>query len=385
MNISPAINYGQYSGQYRNNADTSLKNRAYNQAFTGKLDTASEIGMQKCEYALRVAANKIGDMFESKASKAITNLIASVTPNNNAKYLSQLEEISSHYASKKCIDVNVEDKILEEIASKNEGVIFIMNHSNQAEDPQMLAVLNSLLTDAYKSAGKEESFQIPKIILNQDILTTMNPTKRKAFEAFGAVGIDANVLSADKKTNARAFLPLMKDFIRNKCNIFIFPEGKLAVKKSLPLEERFQPGVAELVNKVLGIKKSVTVVPVGFSYGKGESKLLNGMQIGAPVTFTRDGGVTTTTAGSLTSSKYADEGFVKFFNKNNGLENVPITRGGQPVSVEDAADYIKSILCENLQVVSREAKDKLDIPFDSSLLAKNNALDHSGECYTILV
>lgn len=379
MNVNPISSHYIFGCKPLNSADV------YNQTFTGKINTASEIGTQKCEYGLRIIANKFDEMFESKASKAITKLIASVTPNNDAKYLAQLEEISSHYASKKCIDVNIEDKILEKIASKNDAVIFIMNHSNQAEDPQMLAVLNSLLVDAYKSAGRENSFPIPKIILNQDILTTMNPTKRKAFEAFGAVGIDANVLSADKKTNTRAFLPLIKDFIRNKCNIFIFPEGKLAVKRNLPLEERFQSGVAEIVNKVLGIKKSVTVVPVGFSYGKGENKLLNGMQIGAPVTFKREGDITTTTAGSLVSSKYADEGFVKFFTKNDGLENVPITKGGHPVKNDDIVDYIKSILCENLHVVSREAKDKLAIPFDSTLLTKNKELDHSGECYTILV
>lgn len=380
MNINPL-----YANKYNTNANITCKKQTSNPAFTGKIDTASEIGMGKCEYSMRVIANKIGDMFESKISKTITKLIASVTPDNNAKYLAQLEEISSHYASKKSIDVNIEDKILEKIASKNESTIFIMNHSNQPEDAQMLAVLNSLLTEAYKSTGKENSFQIPKIILNQDILTSMTPTKRKAFEAFGAVGIDANVLSADKKTNARAFLPLIKDFIRNKCNIFIFPEGKLAVKKDLPLEKRFQSGVAEIVDKVLGIKKSVTVVPVGFSYGKGDNKLLNGMHIGFPVTFKREGDITTTTAGSLLSSKYADEGFVKFFTKNKELENIPITKGGKPVNAKDTVDYIKSILCENLHVVSRKAKDKLLTPFDSTLLTKNKELDHSGECYTILV
>ena len=38
----------------------------------------------------------------------------------------------------------------------------------------MLAVLNTFLTDAYKKIGNSDNFPLPKIILNQDILTTMN-------------------------------------------------------------------------------------------------------------------------------------------------------------------------------------------------------------------
>jgi hypothetical protein len=60
--------------------------------------------------------------------------------------------------------------------------------------------------------------------LNEDILKTMNPIKRKAFENFGAIGIDASIAGGDKGLNARVFFPLMKDFVKNKCNIFIFPE-----------------------------------------------------------------------------------------------------------------------------------------------------------------
>ena len=46
--------------------------------------------------------------------------------------------------------------------------------------------------------------------------------KRKAFENFGAVGVDASIEGGDSSVNARALFPLVKDFVRNKCNIFIF-------------------------------------------------------------------------------------------------------------------------------------------------------------------
>lgn len=363
---------------YFNNYKTLSRHSAYNTnpsnnttfantppSFTG-INAVSEKGFQKCEYALRIIGNRIADLFEGKKVKQITKDIAQITPQSNEKYLKQLDEISRFYSSDKTIDVNIEDNILERIANSGQSAIFIMNHSNQKEDPSMLAVLNTLLTNAYKSAGRHDNFPLPKIILNQDILKTMNATKRKAFEAFGAVGIDANIYSADKQLNARVFLPLIKDFVRNKSNIFIFPEGKLAIRKDLDFDSRFQIGIAELINKVLGIKKEVSVVPVGFSYGKGESKLLNGMHIGEPVKFTRHGENTTTTSGIVLDSEFARDDLKKFFQKHKNEQNITITENGVPVKPAEVSDFIKSILAENLNICSKEAQKKIRRIIDQS-------------------
>ena len=333
-------------------------------AFTG-INAVREKGLQKCEYMLRIISNRITDLFEGKKVKQITKNIAQITPKSNEKYLKQLDEISRFYSSGKTIDVNIEDNILERIANSGQSAIFIMNHSNQKEDPSMLAVLNTLLTNAYKSAGRQNDFPLPKIILNQDILKTMNATKRKAFEAFGAVGIDANIYSADKQLNARVLLPLIKDFVRNKSNIFIFPEGKLATRNDLDFDSRFQIGVAELINKVLGIKKEVSVVPVGFSYGKGENKFLNGMHIGEPIKFARKGKNTTAASGIVLDTEYAIEG-KKIFEKNKKEQNITIKKYSTPVKPAEVNDFIKSILSENLNICSKEAQKKLSKMIDES-------------------
>ena len=196
LNITPI------SCQNKNYCNTAYARSPH---FTGKYDIASEKGLQSCEYALRVIANKFADLFEGKGVKAITKSISEVVPESSEKYLAQLDDISRWFASGKSIDVNIEDKILEEVAKSGKSTIFIMNHSNQKEDPSMLAVLSTLLTEAYIAAGrgKENPFPMPKIILNEDILKTMNETKRKAFEAFGAVGVDANIVSANKDTNVK--------------------------------------------------------------------------------------------------------------------------------------------------------------------------------------
>ena len=352
-NFTPRLNYHPRKGNTNVN-------------FTGmNINAASEKSMHGIEYSIRIIANRLADFCESRKIKQITREIAQIKPETNETYLNQLELISRYFSTLKTIDVNIEDKIFEKIANDGKSTIFIMNHSNQKQDPSMLAVLNTLLSRAYKDAGKEKEFPLPKIILNQDILTTMNPTKRKAFEAFGAVGIDANLYNADKKANARVFFPLIKDFVRNKCNIFIFPEGKLAVRKDLDFDDRFQIGIAELINKVLGIRKEVTVVPVGFSYGKGKNKALTGMHLGEPIKFIRNGEETTTTSGNVLKSELAFEGFKKFFEKHKNETNVVITENGIPVKTDEVTDFIKSILCENLNICSKEAKKRIELPFNT--------------------
>ena len=336
-----------------------------NPSFTGiNVYASGEKGFQKIEYALRVIANRFADIFEGKKTKIITKNIAQIIPESNEKYLSLLEEISRYFSTGKSIDVNIEDKILEKIAQNDSSAIFVMNHSNQRQDPSMLAVLSTLLTRAYRDAGKDNNFPLPKIILNQDILKTMNPTKRKAFENFGAVGVDANIYSGDKSLNARAFLPLIKDFVRNKANIFIFPEGKLAIRKDLDFYSRFQVGIAELINKVLGIKKNVTVVPVGFAYGKGDNKALTGMHIGEPIIFTRDGENTTTTCGNILKSEFGMDEYKKFFKKFQDKTNITITDNGTPVKKESVTDYIKGILSENVEICSKEAEKRIERTID---------------------
>lgn len=355
-NFTPRLNFTPR--KYNNNVN-----------FTGmNINAVSEKSMHGIEYSIRIVANRIADLFESRKMKQITKEIAQIKPEANETYLSQLEFISRYFSTLKTIDVNIEDKIFEKITNEGKSIIFIMNHSNQKQDPSMLAVLNTLLSRAYKDAGKDKDFPLPKIILNQDILTTMNQTKRKAFQAFGAVGIDANIYNADKKANAGAFFPIIKDFVRNKCNIFIFPEGKLAVRKDLDFDERFQSGIAELINKVLGIRKEVTVVPVGFSYGTGKNKALTGMHLGEPIRFTRNGEYTTSTSGNVLKSEFALDGFKKFFEKHKNETDVVITENGIPVKPDDAPAFIKGILAENLDICSKEAEKKIKNPCCNEIL-----------------
>lgn len=330
---------------------TSFNSTRYNYpSFQGLNSSIQKNRHFSFEYLFRIIGNRFADKFESRENKIITQHIAQIIPEQKKSFLNKMNDIASFFSTHNPVEVNYEDKILEQIAQKKESTIFILTHSNQKKDPQMLALLNKMLADAYEAVGNTEAFQLPKIILNKDILTTMNPIKRKAFENFGAVGIDANISSKDSSFNAKAFFPVIKDFLRDKCNIFIFPEGRLAIYKSLPLEKRFQSGIAELINKLLNSKKQINVVPVGFGYGKVDS-----IQIGYPVVFKRNGDVTTVTKGSIPKS---ENPLSKFFEKFSKQTDIPITENGKPVEQNNLTAFIKGILCENLKVCASIASKK---------------------------
>lgn len=352
----------------------TLQNCSINKNYTKKLKVqtfkasrtvqyASFKASGKVEYSLRVVVNKLSDLFASKSLKNFTKTIASLTPKRNKEFLNNLNEIARFYSSKKCIITNIDDKNLEQIAEKGDSTIFMMNHSNQSEDPQMLAVLNTLLAEAYKEK-QVETFPLPKIILNEDILKTMNPTKRKAFENFGAVGIDANVIGGDKDVNTKAFFPVIKDFVRNKCNIFIFPEGRLAVRRDLDFFQRFQSGVANMVDKILNLKKEVRVVPVGFAYGKDDKKDLASMNIGTPIIIKRHNGVTSITKGDIEKEPLSP--LFSFFEKHKDEEDIAITSNRVAVQKGEIVEYLKTILSENLEINLALAEEGLLEPFEES-------------------
>ena len=349
---------------YQNRKATSLKNTPPPPSFkaSAPLQAVSAKASGGVEYLMRVIANILSNLFQPESSKVLTKSIANLVPKQNKDFLESLNQIARIYSTQKIINTNLDEEILEQIVNEGGSTIFMMNHSNQTEDPQMLAVLNAFLTDAYIKNGNEE-FPLPKIILNEDILKTMNPTKRKAFENFGAVGIDASLENGDKGVNTRAFLPLVKDFVRDKCNIFIFPEGRLAIRKDLEFFQRFQPGVANLVDKILKLKKQVRVVPVGFAYGSGEQKDLTAMNIGTPIIIKRNEVGTTITKGD--AGKTVESPLYSFLNKHKE-EDVMITCNGQPVAQKEVADYLRSILCENLEINSNIAQKELKTLFEQS-------------------
>jgi len=343
--------------------------KAYNQSkpcnpvFTGNFATpiyaaSAEKGVRGVELMGRKLLNKFSGIF-NKTQKDLMYKEFCDADESSEKYIEKIVKASRFFAKGKEVEINLESNRIAELANSKDPCIFIMNHDNQTHDPEMLGIFNMLLNTAYIEAGKASSCPRPKIILNEDILLSMDSKTRKIFEKLGAVGVDASLCSADGLKNGKKLLPTMKDFINDKANIFIFPEGKLAGTKHTKLEDRFQTGVAEMVYKFAQKKEQVKVVPLGFSYNKKSKNLLSSIHIGEPVFFKKSGDNVLTTNGNIMNSEFASKDYINFFKKQSNEDFATLTEQGVPVSGKELPKYIAGVLCENLQICTAEAKKAL--------------------------
>ena len=88
------------------------------------------------------------------------------------------------------------------------------------------------------------------------------------------------------------------------------------------------------------------------------------MHIGTPITVKRNEDITTVTKGDI--GKMPESVLYNFFEKNKSVEDVIITSNGEPVAKTDIAEYLKTILSENLEINSTLAEKGLQEPFEES-------------------
>lgn len=315
----------------------------------GLMAAPAEKSIRKVEFAGRKILNRIIGLFnKNNNNEELYNALLN-SDIKSEEYIHILNKISRIFSTKKEIEINIENQKLEKIASSETPHIFIMNHDNQRKDPKMLAFFNTLLNYEYIKAGKTKTCPRPRIILNEDILLSMQDLNRKIFEKLGAVGIDASLYEPNAKTNAKAFITLIKEFLNKEVNIFIFPEGKNAVYKNASLKEKFQTGVAKLVAKIADIAPEVKVVPLGFAYGKrfGADSIF----IGETVTLKKQGFNMEASIGNI-NSKFARDSYKDFYN---GRESAVLTDNSKPVKGRALPEYIAGVLCENLRICKEEA------------------------------
>lgn len=324
--------------------------------FHGQMSVKSAVCAEKTlrsvEFTGRRIVDKIVALFTKKSTNALHEELSKVDT-KSPNYIETISKLSRKFGAKQDIELNIESGRIEQIASSGKPHIFIMNHDNQSKDPQMLMFFNTLLNDEYIKTGQSATCPRPKIILNEDILLSKNKKQREIFLKMGAVPIDANIYAANKKTNVKQFVSLIRGFIKGESNIFIFPEGKNAIFKNAPLENKFQLGVGEIISKITDKIPEVNVTPIGFAYNKGKNKSAgDSIYIGKTIIFKKDGENTLVSAGNI-SSTFAQKDYKEFFGND---EMATITDKSIPVKGHDLPAYISGILCENLRICKEEAK-----------------------------
>ena len=351
-----------------NNYKHKIINHRCNEALS--FGNKISIPATKTNKTLEYIADKIGFLFRLTANRIRNNNIRKESYKNFWEKFSKIEQDSPEYTkylydfSKKIgmnkeVEINLESRRLLDVVNSDNSYIFIMNHENQKHDPKMLGIINALLYGAYLKADKASSCPKLKILFNEAILNSMETNQRKIMEKFGAIGINASLFNTNKSQNASTILSLLKDFVKNKSHIFVFPEGKMVYFNNVDLKYKFQTGIAELVYVATKIKKDVKVMPVGFYYNKQSENFLGSIYIGEPIIFKQENKKIFTTKGNI-ESEFATENYKKFFsNIKSPSAFKEITEQGKPINLKNVSDYIAGILCENLEICKKEAKKQL--------------------------
>ena len=236
-----------------------------------------------------LCARKFADrLFLFDNNKAVNRICANLQKfaPETPEYVEELAKIGNTIPSK-FIDINIEDKILEKLAKSDDASIFVLNHPNYNKDKFVYMIINSLLSKLYMAEGKQATCPRPKILVSQNMLKIVHEKIGAIYKNMGLTPVDASMQHKNKRFNQEAMTKLTQEFIANKSNIFIFPEGNNSVYVDKPLREKIRPGVANFVIKSLDKKDSVRVVPIGIKYTN-EKNSLGKVFINQPLIFTKE-------------------------------------------------------------------------------------------------
>ena len=291
----------------------------------------------------RKIINKALYPFNRKQIDALYETVNNIDVHSE-EYCGAMAAYADRFLQKQDLLCNFEDPILSKIAESDMPVIYVMNHSKQTSDPSMMMLFNALLNVKYLEIGKVATSPRPKIIMNRNIIESQCPKMQEIYEKCGAVGVD---ITSEHPNNTRALISVIKGYLSDKNNIFIFPEGRNCVKKHLPFEERFQDGISGIINRILEMGKTVKVVPLGFSYGK-EKNILGSMFIGQPMYFKKTGNEILTSSANV-KSEFASESLKKSF-------------GDRFIKRISGIKEISTQIIENMKICMAEAQKRLLTP-----------------------
>ena len=205
----------------------------------------------------------------------------------SGEYVEELAKVGNSMG-KQFVITNIEDKPLKDLSKSKNAAIFVMNHPNYHKDKFTYMILNSMLNKMYVEEGRQATCPRPKIVASRNMLKLLGKKVGNIYQHLGLTEVDASLGKRDNAFNAKSMRKLMREFVQNKSNIFIFPEGNNSAFKDKCLEEKLQSGIGEFVKTALKTKGRVRIVPVGIKYTK-EKNSFGNIFIGKPIHLKQEG------------------------------------------------------------------------------------------------
>lgn len=244
-------------------------------------------------------------LLEEKEAKVLDILHSKImsTEKSSSEYVDRIIEMNQFMAKGMNMEVNIENGVLDDIAKSNDSTVFLINHYWAPYDS---GLGQGTIAELYKSYKKNniKNFPEPKYLINKSTLENMPLKMKESLKATQAVGVAAPSYPTEwsAKYNKYTMPNVIKGFLKNENHIIIHPEGRRSLyTKDLPLEERFQDGIAKIVQMAVEKKGRVRVVSIGTDYHDG----LGVSHIGTPMYFEKHGDTIKVTHGSITADTEA--------------------------------------------------------------------------------
>ena len=248
--------------KYQNNPNNSeFKKKLLKKSFTAVNNLSTFIN--KC-----AILKNIPEVYKS-------NKLLKKTSPEKANYIDTWA-IFGNSTPNKTININIEDKRIEDIAKLKSSTIFIMNHDDVVRDRFIYPIFNSFLNYAYATLNRQADCPRPYIVVSKNVVKNAgNKTMQNIFKKVGLVSVDAHLTERKHSENVKPVKAMIENFIDDKANIFIFPEGNNSIFKDRSLKDKFQLGFIKILKMISEKKESINIIPIGITYPKDKKSMGN--------------------------------------------------------------------------------------------------------------
>lgn len=309
-----------------------IKKRVINEHFKNPTNPVSKFALKMLDKSIkysRILADKIFFLSNRSAIKDLNKTFTKINPASK-EYIDELAKVGNSI-SDKFVVTNIENTTIDRLAKSKDATIFVLNHPNYHKDKFVYMILNSMLNKSYVEHGRQMTCPRPKIIVSKNMLKMLGEKVGNIYKKLGLTEVDASLKGRDSSKNIEPMKQLLKEFVENKSNIFIFPEGNNSTFASKTMEEKIQPGIAKFVKSALKAKGNVRIVPVGIDYPKDKNSFGN-IFIGKPILLRESG---------------------REFVYTQGTDKKHILRG----KPQEVVKTVLKEICDNLNFGIKQAKE----------------------------
>lgn len=221
-------------------------------------------------------------LFNFKNYQNTLKTFGTIKPESSA-YIDEWAKLGNS-CHNKTININLEDRVLENIVKKGKNYIFLLNHSDFIKDKYIYIILNSFLNYGYSNHNMQKECPRPLIIVSDNMFKIAGNSLKNLYRNLGLLPINTKTTKEATLNNISTMKGLTDNFSNGNVNLFLFPEGINSIFKEKALKDKFQLKSIKLLENLLNKTKEIQIIPVGISYNNTTKNNIGNINLGFPIT-----------------------------------------------------------------------------------------------------